>query len=67
MISGYIQQILGLAESFGYLGTFIWMLIESSFIPWPSELLLIPQGFLASQGKLSFSLLVIFATLGSLV
>jgi len=61
-----VNLVLNFSLSVGYLGTFIWMFIESSFIPWPSELLLIPQGVLISQGKLSFSLVLSFAILGSL-
>lgn len=43
------------------------MIIESSFIPLPSELLLIPQGYLAYKGELSFFWLVIMSTFGSLI
>ena len=42
------------------------MTIESSFIPFPSEGVVPPAGFLVASGKLDFSLVVIFSTLGSL-
>ncbi|MFH1608221.1 MAG: DedA family protein [archaeon] len=64
--SGAINYLLEFSLSIGYIGTFIWMLIESSFIPWPSELLLVPQGALIAQGKLSGTLVFIAALLGSL-
>jgi len=67
LFSGAISSLLAFSFSIGYLGTFIWMVIESSFIPWPSELLLLPQGALVAQGELSFSLVLLAAIFGSLV
>ena len=66
LLSNIIDYLLEFSFSIGYFGTFIWMLIESSFIPWPSELLLIPQGALIAQGKMSFVLVLIAGLLGSL-
>lgn len=40
------------------------MAIESTFIPLPSELVLPPAAYLASQGELNFFLIVLFATIG---
>lgn len=65
-LSNAISYLLEFSLSIGYIGTFIWMLIESSFIPWPSELLLIPQGALVAQGQMSLSLILLAAILGSL-
>jgi len=71
MLSELFTQIVDFLLVFslkvGYIGTFIWMTIESSFIPWPSEVLLIPQGALVAQGSLSFVGVLIAAILGSLL
>ena len=54
----FITNILGninsLIEQYNYLIIFILMTIESSFIPFPSEIVMIPAGYLASHGKISF-------------
>ncbi|MDY6821501.1 MAG: DedA family protein, partial [Deferribacterota bacterium] len=42
------------------------MTIESSFIPFPSELVMPPAGYLCSKGAMSIYLVIIFGTLGSL-
>lgn len=62
-----ISFLANFAQSMGYLGIFIWMVIESSLIPFPSELMLIPAGFLVAKGEMSFSLVLFFATLGALI
>ena len=43
------------------------MAIESSFIPFPSEIIVPPAGYLAADGKLDLSLVIFFSTLGSLI
>lgn len=66
-ITSLVSLILGIIDKLGYLGIFIGMAIESSFIPLPSELMLIPAGVLISQGKMSFVAVFISGLFGSLV
>lgn len=55
-------------ENASYLLVFLLMVIESSFIPFPSEVIVPPAAYLASTGtELDIILVVVFATLGALV
>src|SRR6478736_9812506 len=49
----------------GYVGIIVLMAMESSIFPVPSEIVIPPAAFLAGQGKLSFTGVVLAGTLGS--
>lgn len=50
-----------------YLTILILMAIESSFIPFPSEVVIPPAAWKAAQGDLNFWLVLFFGTLGALI
>ena len=66
MIHEIAQFITDQIFDMGYLGIFLLMLIESSFIPFPSEIVLIPAGYLASKGDMDISLILLASLLGSI-
>ena len=49
----------------GYAGIIVLMAMESSIFPVPSEIVIPPAAFLAAQGKLSFTGVVLAGTFGS--
>lgn len=53
--------------AFGLPGIFFLMALESSLFPVPSELVMIPAGYLAFQGQYSFVAAVLAGGLGSVV
>jgi len=50
LFTDIVHWIVETVSSLGYPGIFLLMLIESSFIPFPSEVIMIPAGYLASKG-----------------
>ncbi len=66
MISSIIEWFVSLINSLGYFGIFLGMTIESSFIPFPSEIILPPAGVLIARGEMSFFLVFLSGLLGSL-
>ncbi|MFD2113747.1 DedA family protein [Thiorhodococcus fuscus] len=66
MLHEFIDWILMTVHGWGYAGIFTLMAIESSFIPFPSEVVLIPAGYLAYQGKMDLSFILAASLAGSL-
>src|ERR1044071_9209164 len=52
-------------ETWGYLGVFLLMALESSIVPIPSEIVMPPAAYWAAQGRMSFWLVVLAGTAGS--
>ena len=66
MLQDFITWLLAAVHSWGYPGIFILMALESTVLPIPSELVLIPAGYLAHQGHMNFGLIVLSSTIGCL-
>ena len=63
-----MQEImLSIMEQFGYLGVFLLIAIENIFPPIPSEAVLLFGGFMTTYTGLNIVVMIISATLGSLV
>lgn len=55
-------------DNASYLFVFVFMIIESSFVPFPSEVVVPPAAYLAcTKGDMNIFLVVLFATLGAIV
>lgn len=67
MLHDIIDFIVTSVSSWGYAGIFVMMFLESSFFPFPSEVAMIPAGYLAHKGEMSLVLAFISGTLGSLL
>ena len=66
MLHHTIDTIVQTVQHWGYGGIFLLCLLESTVAPVPSELILIPAGFLAFQGKMSLPLILFYALAGGL-
>lgn len=63
----FIDFFLELAKEWGYVGIVFLMTIESSFVPFPSEVVMIPAGYLAYKGDLNAFVSVFCGVLGSVL
>lgn len=63
----FIDFFLELAKEWGYVGIVFLMTIESSFVPFPSEVVMIPAGYLAYKGDLNAFVCVFCGVLGSVL
>ena len=66
MLESVVNFLADLIFQLGYLGIALLMALESSFVPFPSEVVLPPAGYLAAQGRMSAWLALSAGLLGSL-
>lgn len=66
LIEPIVSWVVSTISNLGYLGIFITMTIESASIPLPSEIIMPFSGFLVSQGKFNFYLVVAAGGAGNL-
>lgn len=67
MLHEIIDFIVKTVGDLGYWGIFMMMFLESSFFPFPSEVVMIPAGYLAYKGEMNLFLAVFAGIAGSLV
>jgi len=65
MLHQIIDWIVSTVGQLGYPGIIIMMALESSFFPFPSEVVMIPAGYLAHKGEMNMALVIGAGILGS--
>ncbi len=66
MFGDLIQWIVHTVDQWGYGGIFVGMFLESSFFPFPSEVIMIPAGYLSFQGKMNLTAAIVVGIAGSI-
>lgn len=61
------ETIISIIADFGYIGILLLIAIENIFPPIPSEVILTFSGFVAKDANLNIFLIIMFATLGSII
>jgi membrane protein DedA with SNARE-associated domain len=67
MINDLAQNLVDLIFAWDYIGIFLLMGVESSFVPFPSEIVLIPAGYLVFKGDMNIFFVMISAIGGSML
>jgi len=65
MIHDIAHSIVSYIGDMGYLGIFLLMFLESTFFPFPSEVVMVPAGYLAYQGEMNLYLIILVGIVGS--
>lgn len=63
VVIDFLVETIG---SLGYIGIFALMFLESTFFPFPSEVVMIPAGYLAYKGEMNIYIVLLMGILGSL-
>lgn len=67
MLIKLVDALLAFSQGIGYWGIVLLMAIESSFIPFPSEVVVPPAAYLAAQGKMNIWLVILASITGSMI
>jgi membrane protein DedA with SNARE-associated domain len=62
-----LELFIDTVFSLGYLGFFFYMIVVGTFVPLPTQLILLPAGYLISQGKLDFTTTILITALGTTI
>ena len=67
MLNEIINSIVSTVGDLGYIGIIIMMFLESSFFPFPSEVVMIPAGYLASKWDMNIYIAISSGILGGVL
>ena len=65
-IHNFIDYIVVFVNQIGYLGIFIGMFLESTIIPIPSEIIMIPAGIASAKGTMNIYIVTLVGTVGNI-
>ncbi len=60
-----VHWIVNFVDTTGYVGIFVMTFLESTFLPIPSEITMVPAGYLVHQGKMEFLPVFLSSTIGT--
>jgi membrane protein DedA with SNARE-associated domain len=60
-----LDTVVQIVFDIGYIGFFCYMIVVGTFIPLPTQLILLPAGYLASQGRLDIATVVLVTAMGT--
>ena len=66
MFADIVNFLVETIGSLGYFGIFILMFLESTVFPIPSEVVMIPAGYLAYKGEMNIYIVILLGVVGSL-
>lgn len=67
MFESVVHSIVNVVSELGYGGIVIMMFLESTFFPFPSEVVMIPAGMLAATGEMNIYIVIFLGILGSVL
>ena len=65
MMHDIAQTIVDYIGHLGYIGIFLLMFLESTFFPFPSEIVMVPAGYLAFKGEMNLYMVIFVGIVGS--
>jgi len=67
VLESFAQWIQGVVQALGYPGVFLFITLESTLIPIPSEIVMPFAGYMASQGKFSLPVILLINSTAALL
>ncbi len=67
LLGDIVNWIVKVVGKLGYIGIILLMGLESSFVPFPSEVVVPPAGYIASKGEMNLFIVIISGIIGSIL